>query len=43
MWTAAQAAIVNGVAPDAKLERGWPVKVAVSERYRGARDRTSLR
>jgi predicted Zn-dependent protease len=35
-WTAAQAAIVNGVAPDAKLERGWPVKVAVSERYRGA-------
>jgi predicted Zn-dependent protease len=42
-WTAAQAAIVNGVAPDAKLERGWPVKVAVSERYRGARGAQNAR
>ena len=34
-WSVAQAAIVNGVASDATLERGWPVKVAVTEQYRG--------
>jgi predicted Zn-dependent protease len=33
-WTPAQAAVANGVALDQKLEGNWPVKVAVSERYR---------
>ena len=33
-WTAAQAALANGVAPERRLERDWPVKVSVSERYR---------
>ena len=35
-WSPAQAAVANGVAPDRPLERDWPVKVAVSERYRPA-------
>ena len=33
-WTPAQAAVANGVGAEQKLERDWPVKVAVSERYR---------
>jgi len=33
-WTPAQAALVNGVAPERRLDRDWPVKVAISERYR---------
>ena len=33
-WTPALAAVANGVAADRPLERDWPVKVAVSERYR---------
>jgi predicted Zn-dependent protease len=33
-WTPAQAALANGVAPGRRLERDWPVKVAISERYR---------
>jgi len=32
-WSAAQAAVANGVAPERPLERDWPVKVAVVERY----------
>jgi predicted Zn-dependent protease len=32
-WNAARAAVANGVAPDARLEAGWPVKVAVAQRY----------
>ncbi len=36
-WTAAQVAVANGVATDAKLEPGWPVKVPVSRRYDGSR------
>jgi predicted Zn-dependent protease len=35
-WSLAQAAAANGVATDRQLERDWPVKVAVSERYRPA-------
>jgi predicted Zn-dependent protease len=35
-WSPAQAAVANGVAADRQLERDWPVKVAVSERYRPA-------
>jgi predicted Zn-dependent protease len=35
-WSPAQAAAANGVAIDRKLERDWPVKVAVSERYHSA-------
>jgi predicted Zn-dependent protease len=35
-WSPAQAAVANGVAPDRRLERDWPVKVPVSERYRPA-------
>jgi len=35
-WTPAQAAVANGVAIDRPLERDWPLKVAVSERYRPA-------
>ena len=33
-WSPAQAAAMNGVAPDRQLERDFPVKVAVTERYR---------
>ena len=32
-WTPAQAAVVNAVDAGFRLEAGWPVKVAVSERY----------
>jgi predicted Zn-dependent protease len=39
-WTPAQAAVANGVATDGRLERDWPVKVAVSERYRPAGGQT---
>ena len=35
-WKPAQAAVANGVEPGQRLERDWPVKVAVSERYRPA-------
>jgi hypothetical protein len=28
--------VANGVEPGQRLERDWPVKVAVSERYRPA-------
>jgi predicted Zn-dependent protease len=35
-WSPAQAAVANDVTPDRPLERDWPVKVAVSERYRPA-------
>jgi predicted Zn-dependent protease len=35
-WSPGQAAVANGVAADQPLERDWPVKVAVSERYRPA-------
>jgi predicted Zn-dependent protease len=35
-WSPAQAAVANGVAAERQLERDWPVKVAVSERYRPA-------
>jgi predicted Zn-dependent protease len=40
-WSAAQAAVANGVAADGKLDRDWPVKVAVSERYRPTASPTS--
>jgi predicted Zn-dependent protease len=33
-WTPAQAAVANGVGTERPLERDWPVKVAVAERYR---------
>jgi len=33
-WTPAQAAVANGVGAERQLESDWPVKVAVSERYR---------
>ena len=33
-WSAAQAAVANGIATERQLEPDWPVKVAVSERYR---------
>jgi predicted Zn-dependent protease len=36
MWNPAQAAVANGVATEQRLERDWPVKVAVAERYRPA-------
>jgi predicted Zn-dependent protease len=32
-WNAARIAVANGVAPDARLEAGWPVKVPVIQRY----------
>jgi predicted Zn-dependent protease len=35
-WSPAQAAVANGVALDRALERDWPVKVALAERYRPA-------
>jgi predicted Zn-dependent protease len=35
-WTPAQAAVANAVAVDTKLDPGWPVKVAISERYAAA-------
>ena len=34
-WNAEQASVANGIAADARIEPGWPVKMAVSERYRG--------
>jgi len=40
-WSAAEAAVANGVAPEQHLEGDWPVKVAVSERYRAAGGSTS--
>lgn len=36
-WTPEQAAVANGVALDQRLDREWPVKVPVSERYRPGR------
>ena len=33
-WTVPLAAVANGVVTEQQLERDWPVKVAVSERYR---------
>ena len=33
-WSTAQAAAANGVTPERALDREWPVKVPVSERYR---------
>ena len=33
-WPPPLSAVANGVAPDRKLEAGWPVKVSVTERYR---------
>ena len=33
-WSAAQAAVANGIATERQVEPDWPVKVAVSERYR---------
>ena len=35
-WNPAQAAVANGVATERQLDRDWPVKVAVTERYRPA-------
>jgi predicted Zn-dependent protease len=40
-WTPAQAAVANGVGTERQLEPDWPVKVAVSERYRPGRSVTS--
>ena len=35
-WSAERIAVANGIASDARLEAGWPVKVPVTQRYRGA-------
>jgi predicted Zn-dependent protease len=35
IWKAVQAEVANGVQSDTRLEPGWPVKVAIAERYRG--------
>jgi len=42
-WSAAQAAVANGVTAERPLERDWPVKVAVSERYKPAADSAPAR
>jgi predicted Zn-dependent protease len=42
-WNPAQAAVANGIAPERRLEPDWPVKVAVSERYRPAGGPTPAR
>jgi predicted Zn-dependent protease len=34
-WNAARTAVANGTTVAARLEAGWPVKVAVSQRYGG--------
>jgi predicted Zn-dependent protease len=34
-WSAAHIAVANGIAAGARLEAGWPVKVPVTQRYRG--------
>jgi predicted Zn-dependent protease len=34
-WSADEAAVANGVSTSAPLAADWPVKIAVSERYRG--------
>jgi predicted Zn-dependent protease len=36
-WPAPRVAVANGVAVDATLERGWPVKIAVRQRRTAAR------
>jgi predicted Zn-dependent protease len=36
-WEAPRVAVANGVAVDAALERGWPVKIAVRQRRTAAR------
>src|SRR5262249_22054858 len=38
-WSAEQASVADGIAADARIEPGWPVERAVSERYRGTRAR----
>jgi predicted Zn-dependent protease len=35
-WSAERIAVANGIASDARLEAGWPVKVPVTQQYRGA-------
>jgi len=35
-WTAAQAAVANGITPDARLPIDWPVKVPIRQTYAGA-------
>jgi predicted Zn-dependent protease len=35
-WDLDRTAVMNGIAPDAILKKGEPVKIAVSEKYRGA-------
>jgi predicted Zn-dependent protease len=40
-WNAAQAAVANGITTEQSLERDWPVKVAVSERYQAGGAATS--
>lgn len=32
-WNAARIAVANGIAVDARLDAGWPVKVPVAQRY----------
>lgn len=34
-WSASHIAVANGIPAGARLEAGWPVKVPVTERYRG--------
>jgi predicted Zn-dependent protease len=36
-WDAERTAVANGTMADARLEPGWPVKVAVAQRYVGGR------
>lgn len=35
-WTAARAAVANGIMTDAKLEGDWPVKIPIRQTYAGA-------
>ena len=35
VWKVEQTAVANGIAVDAKLEAGFPVKVPVRQRYAG--------
>ena len=37
LWSAKEIAVANGLAADARLAAGWPVKVAISEPYQGRR------
>lgn len=35
-WSAAQLALANGIETDTRMQAGWPVKIAIRQRYEGS-------